>query len=224
MRRWPRKYGERPRVAPVGTTDWRYSGSVIRSLRGNILSVEPPNVVVDVNGIGYLVSLTENHAALLSPGQEVQLDTVLVVRDDGFTLFGFADDGQRTLFDALTAVSGVGPRLAMAVLNTLTPAQISHAVLDEDDKPFRSVSGIGPKMAKLIVVSLAGRVALIAADDEPKAAPADSAIVDEVVSALVGLGWRQDAAVKAVTEVAAPGKSVALTLREALVVLGGTRG
>lgn len=180
-------------------------------------------MVIEVGGVGFLVTVTESHARGLRVGDEARIDTVLVVREDGFTLFGFADTGQRALFDVLTGVSGVGPKLAMAVLSALTPGQISRAVADEDDVPFRSVSGIGPKMAKLIVVSLANRLPKFIHADEVDAeqASADPAVQEEVVMALTGLGWHQEAAEKAVADVAAPGKSVALMLREALVSLGG---
>lgn len=194
---------------------------MIRSLRGTIASVTSPNVVVEVGGIGFLVTVTRSHAASLYVSDEVVIETAFVVRDDGFTLFGFPDGGQRELFDTLTAVSGVGPKLAMAVLNELSPAQIAAAVHAENDAVFRAVSGIGPKMAKLIVVSLAGRVDFVAPEPVALGEVADPVVVEEVTVALVGLGWKRDAALRAVEEVAAAGKSVAVTLRESLAVLGG---
>lgn len=183
-------------------------------------AVDGSVAVVEVAGIGYGVQLTDSHAGALRRDEPIELATVLSVRDDGLTLFGFEDDAHRALFEILTGVSGVGPKLAMSVLSTLTPAEISQAVAGEDDAAFRRVSGVGPKLAKLMVVSLSGRVAPVAPTES---GTADAARVAEVVTALTGLGWPRDQAEDAVAAVSSAGKSVALTLREALTRLGGPR-
>lgn len=142
-----------------------------------------------VNGIGYDVRIPERDARALVEGDEVTLLTRLVVREDSLTLFGFPQPEERRLFDVLTGVSGVGPRLALAILGALSPVDIAHAVAGEDAAPFRTVSGIGPKLAKLIVVSLAGRVD---APVDPAAPVATGrASRPHVLAALQGLGWSE---------------------------------
>lgn len=172
---------------------------MISSVRGTVLSVSGSHVHVDVGGLGYAVQITPQHALSLRVGNEVRLHTVLIVREDDMSLFGFATGAELEMFDLLRSVSGVGPKSALGVLATLTPDQIATAVAAEDDAPFRKVSGIGPKTAKLIVVSLAGKI-LAPVSVVPAAAPASST-AQNVVAALVGLGWNERVAVQAVDEV-----------------------
>ncbi len=194
---------------------------MISSLRGTVLALTGGSVVVEVGGIGYSVAVTPQHALSLRTGQEVLLHTALVVREDDLSLFGFADLDALHVFDLLRGVTGVGPKSAMGVLAAMTPDQVAAAVSSEDDAAFRKVSGIGPKTAKLIVVSLAGKllapVRPAAATIAPKMAGAD------VVVALIGLGWPERTAQQTVDEVLA-GESIERTtqalLRAALAVLG----
>jgi len=200
---------------------------MISSVRGAVLQVAGGSVVVDVGGVGLQVQVTPQHALALRAGQETTVHTALIVRDDDLSLFGFATREELEVFDLLRGVAGVGPKSALGVLATLTPAQVAQAVADEDDAPFRRVSGIGPKTAKLIAVSLAGKLAPAAASGPaPVTAPA---IADDVVAALVGLGWNERLATGAVDEAAAEATdadrgSVQALLRLALARLGpGTR-
>ena len=137
--------------------------------------------------------MTPAHALSMRVGHEASLVTSLIVREDSLSLFGFIDQESLDLFVLLTGVTGVGPKSAMGVLAELSPAQIAMAVTREDDTVFRKVSGIGPKTAKLIVLSLAGKVSTF------QAAPAEGRKVegtvrDDVLAALVGLGWNDRAA------------------------------
>jgi len=172
---------------------------VISSVRGTVLSVTTSHVHVDVGGLGYSVQITPQHALTLRFGNEVRLHTALIVREDDMSLFGFATAAELEMFDLLRSVSGVGPKSALGVLATLTPDQIATAVAGEDDAPFRKVSGIGPKTAKLIVVSLAGKI--VAPVGVSAASAPASSIAQNVVAALVGLGWNERVAVQAVDEV-----------------------
>lgn len=169
------------------------------------------------------------------PGDEIALHTSLVVREDALTLFGFATAAELEVFGHLIGVSGVGPRSALGVLSALAPAEIARAVAAEDEKAFRKVSGIGPKTAKLIIVSLAGKLAATdwAADATPDQAAATPSAAEGVVDGLVGLGWGQSEAHEAVSDAldaGAPDASAEL-LRAALALLqagrpgsrGGTR-
>lgn len=151
------------------------------------------SAVIEVGGVGFDVTLTPAHTLSLRVGHEASVVTSLIVREDSLSLFGFVDHDSLDLFILLTGVTGVGPKSAMGVLAELSPAQIAIAVAQEDDAVFRKVSGIGPKTAKLIVLSLAGKVAVYAAAP-PVAKHISSTVRDDVLAALVGLGWNEKAA------------------------------
>ncbi|QEE61297.1 Holliday junction branch migration protein RuvA [Salinibacterium sp. dk2585] len=170
---------------------------MISSVRGPVLSVGVTTAVVEVGGVGLLMTITPAHAATLRVGTEASIRTVLIVKEDDLALFGFADTEQLHVFDLLRGVTGVGPKSAMGVLSAMTPAQVAQAVNLEDDGAFRKVSGIGPKTAKLIIVSLAGKMV-----HTPTGAPAAARAVAgdaraQVVEALIGLGWNERSATKA---------------------------
>ncbi len=196
---------------------------MIASVRGTVLASAGTTAIVEVGGVGLQVAVTPAHALELRVGSEASMRTALVVREDELALYGFADDDSRELFDLLRGVSGVGPKSAMSVLATLTPAEISTAVAHEDDAAFRKVSGIGPKTAKLIIISLAGKVNI--AQSAGGSTVAASSIADNVVTALVGLGWSERVATSAVDDAMASAEgnerdSVQLLLRSALTTLG----
>jgi Holliday junction DNA helicase RuvA len=196
---------------------------MIASVRGKVLASSGTTAIVEVGGVGLQVAVTPTHALTLRVGSEASMPTALIVREDELALYGFADDDSRELFDLLRGVSGVGPKSAMAVLATLLPAEISSAVAREDDAAFRRVSGIGPKTAKLIIISLAGKIRIAPATSGATAAVSKTA--DNVVAALVSLGWPERAATIAVDEAmsrAAESErdSVPQLLRAALSSLG----
>ncbi|MDF2492010.1 MAG: ruvA, partial [Microbacterium sp.] len=160
-------------------------------------------------------------------GDELLLHTHLIVREDALSLVGFPSREELSVFAALLAVSGVGPKSAIGVLADLSIEQIAQAVADEADAPFRKVSGIGPKTAKLIVVQLAGKLAPptpAARGGRPAAAPD---LVAQVAQALVGLGWTERVAAETAEEVVATAapqeRTVAVLLRRALAELGPAR-
>ena len=175
---------------------------MIASVRGRVTAVSPDGAVIEVGGVGLAVQVTPAHALTLREGSEARLHTALIVREDDMSLFGFATPGELMVFDLLRGVSGVGPKSALGVLATLSPAEVARAVADEDDVPFRKVSGIGPKTAKLIAVSLAGKLFAPPAAATPGSAPASS-VTASVIGALVGLGWNERIAAQAVEEAAA---------------------
>ncbi|MCU1535605.1 MAG: Holliday junction branch migration protein RuvA [Glaciihabitans sp.] len=197
---------------------------MISSVRGTVLAITGTSVIVEVGGVGLGVQVTPQHALGLRVGGEAFLRTALIVREDDLSLFGFADADELAVFDALRGVTGVGPKSAMGVLAAMEPAQVARAVANEDDAAFRKVSGIGPKTAKLIVVSLAGKLAVLGSTRT--AAPARASTVEEsVMVALVGLGWNERVATQAVEDaVAAASESdaaaVPALLRIALTKLG----
>jgi Holliday junction DNA helicase RuvA len=196
---------------------------MIASVRGTVLAVAATTAVVEVGGVGLAVQVTPQHALSLRVGHEATLFTALIVREDDLSLFGFATRDELEVFDLLRGVSGVGPKSALGVLAALTPDDVARAVAAEDDAAFRKVSGIGPKTAKLIAVSLQGK--LVAASGSSVASPARGSTTNDVVSALVGLGWNERLAVQAVDEAYADADDaeraeVPVLLRLALARLG----
>ncbi|VTR75556.1 Holliday junction branch migration protein RuvA [Cellulomonas hominis] len=206
---------------------------MIASVHGTVQAVRLDAAVVEVGGVGMLVQATPATLAGLRVGQTATLHTSLVVREDSLTLFGFADADEREVFEVLQTVSGVGPRLALAMLAVHTPDGLRRAVATEDLAALKRVPGIGHKGAQRIVLELADRLGAPAAVPAAAGASAAAAPVDrrdQVVDALVGLGWNQKAAQDAVTSVLdgsdePVGESeVAGVLRAALRTLGGGRG
>ncbi len=200
---------------------------MIATVSGTVTRIGASFCVVDVSGIGYLVSITPEHAMSLRTGDETTIRTRLIVREDAFTLYGFRTESEAEAFDRLIGVSGIGPKSAMATLGQLGADGLARAVAESDERAFKSVPGIGPKSAKLIIVSLTGKLDSIAAPaDEKPASPTGSA---DVVDALVGLGYKEDAAKAAVDAVLTErgGDShpadVPEILRASLKRLGGSR-
>lgn len=196
---------------------------MISSVRGNVLAIAGPAVIIEVGGVGLAIQVTPGHALSLRVGSEASLRTALIVREDDLSLYGFAGADELTVFDALRGVTGVGPKSAMGVLAAMSPGEIAQAVAREDDAAFRKVSGIGPKTAKLIVVSLAGKLAI--APTSSVSSSAVHGVEQSVLVALVGLGWNDRAASQAVDEAVAGAteserESVPALLRLALTRLG----
>ena len=197
---------------------------MISSVRGPVLSALGSTVVIEVGGVGLALQVTPATALSVRVGAETRLATTLVVREDSLTLYGFPTAPELAVFELLVGVTGVGPKSALGVLAVLTPNQIALAVQAEDDAAFRKVSGIGPKTAKLIVLSLAGKVQVTSgAPANPR--PAGSATVAaNVQAALIGLGWSERVAAQAVDETLAEASGtepgVATVLRLALARLG----
>ncbi|WP_200329136.1 Holliday junction branch migration protein RuvA [Leucobacter sp. L43] len=201
---------------------------MIASIRGPVLAAGAGWVVVELGGLGMRVEVPSGRVTAALPGDELHLQTSLIVREDSLTLFGFATEAELDVFGHLIAVSGVGPRSALGVLSALTPAEIAAAVAADDEKPFRKVSGIGPKTAKLITLSLSGKLSHLAFESGPAAAgivsPSD-AIADGVRAGLVGLGWGEAEAGQAVQDARDAGASddSAGLLRAALALLQAGR-
>jgi Holliday junction DNA helicase RuvA len=197
---------------------------MISSVRGTVLAVQGATAVIEVGGVGLAVQVTPRHGLTLRIGSEAFIRTALIVREDDLSLYGFAEADELVVFDLLRSVTGVGPRSAMGVLAVLDPDQIAAAIAAEDDAVFRKVSGIGPKTAKLIVVSLAGK--LVVTHTARTAAPAAATPVrDSVVLALIGLGWPERTALQAVDDAVAQAtdlerETMPALLRLALSTLG----
>ena len=202
---------------------------MIASINGPALASGAGWVVVGVGGLGMRVEVPSGRVSQAVVGDPVSLHTSLVVREDSLTLFGFSTEAELAVFGHLIAVSGVGPRSALGVLSALSPGEIVRAVAAEDEKPFRKVSGIGPKTAKLITVSLAGKLQELALGEESADAVASvdpaGAVADGVREGLVGLGWNDRDAAQAVDDARAAGApdDAAGLLRAALALLQAAR-
>lgn len=204
---------------------------MISSVRGEVTEIALDHAVVEVGGVGLAVVAAPNTLAGLRRGEQARLATVLVVREDSLTLFGFADHEQRELFGLLQSVAGIGPRLALAVLAVLSPDDVTRALLDGDTKVLTRVPGIGPKVAQRMVLELKDKVVATAfaaaAAGSPAALPEPVAGTrrDEVVEALVGLGFTARPAETAVDAALArdADADAAGLLRAALTSLGRAR-
>ena len=210
---------------------------MIASLSGRVAAVSPDGAVVEVGGIGLAVQCTPGTIARLQVGESARLATSLVVREDSLTLYGFADDDERQLFELLQTANGVGPRLAQAVLAIHPPREVRRAVSMADVKALMQVPGIGKKGAERLILELRDRLGVTSSDTQldggaPSGLPAVTPVApwrDQLASALVGLGWtgkEADAAIVQLAPIAdeqvgATGSvEVAVLLRQALRLLG----
>lgn len=166
---------------------------MISFLRGTVAHVGLSSAVIDLNGAGMSVNATPQTLSRLRTGEEGKLFTSLIVREDSLTLFGFGSDDEREVFDILLSVSGVGPRLALAVLAVHEPEAIRVAAHSGDGKAFTKVPGIGPKVAGRIVLELAGKLVPLgtAAGSPAPAASSEAVWKPQVVAAMTSLGWSE---------------------------------
>ena len=180
---------------------------MISSVRGPVTAVAPDAAVVEVGGVGLYVQCTPSTLARLRVGETTRLATSLVVREDSLTLYGFSDEDERAVFELLQTASGVGPRLAQAMLAVHSPAALRRAVATEDLAALTLVPGIGRKGAQRIVLELKDRLGPGGPQDEPVALTSEAPRWrGQVTAALTGLGWsarEADEAVAAVTREAA---------------------
>jgi holliday junction DNA helicase RuvA len=160
---------------------------VIASLRGRVARVGAGSIVLEVGGVGYLLSATASACRLASDAEdELRLVTHLHVREDALQLYGFASAGERELFELLLGVSGVGPKAALAIVSGYAPDQIRRAVAGGDHALFTSIPGIGRRTAERVVIDLKDKVGAPIAEGARSEAPADDHTAAR--EALVGLG------------------------------------
>ena len=161
---------------------------MIARLRGKAVARDAQGLVLDVGGVGYRVLATPTAIQKADGTDEVVLETHLHVREDAMQLFGFASAEERELFEQLLAVSGVGPKVALAIVSGYSPAELRRAIVREDDALFQTIPGIGKKTAQRVVLELKERIAPLAAVDEaPHLGPGDGHVVAR--DALVELGY-----------------------------------
>lgn len=201
---------------------------MIAFVSGPIAALAPDAAVVEVGGIGLAVKCTPNTLSGLRVGHQAKLATSLVVREDSLTLYGFADDDERQVFELLQTASGVGPRLAQSMLAAHSPDALRRAVAADDEKALVAVPGIGKKGAQKLLLELKDRLG------EPVGAPAAGTAVgvgwrEKLHAALIGLGYATREADEAVAAVAPQAEAaggtpqVGVLLKAALQTLNRAR-
>jgi holliday junction DNA helicase RuvA len=160
---------------------------MIARLRGTPVARDAAGLVLDVGGVGYRLFATTSALAKAESGSEVVLETHLHVRDDALQLYGFADAAERELFELLLAVSGIGPKAALAIVSGYSPAELRRAIAREDSALFQTIPGIGKKTAQRVVLELREKIAPLAAVAAPHLGGGDGHIVAR--EALVELGY-----------------------------------
>jgi Holliday junction DNA helicase RuvA len=195
---------------------------MIHRLRGTLVEKDTEGVVLDVGGVGYRASASlATQRALPSLGEECVIHTRMVVREDAMLLFGFATKEERAAFDSLTAVSKVGPKLALAVLSSMSPPEIAEAVARGDVLKFASVPGLGRKSAERLVLELKGKDLAVFAP-EPAISGGGGGPYMEAREALTGLGYSLEEAEKALNSIP-PQDTVEKYIKEALRRIGSRR-
>jgi Holliday junction DNA helicase RuvA len=206
--------------ARLSSSGWRRPGDrlVISEVTGTVSALGPDAAVITVGGIGLSILCTPDTLAGLRPGGTTTLATVLVVREDSLTLYGFATADERSVFESLQTATGVGPRLAQAVLATHRPDTIRRAVAEEDIAVLSAVPGVGRKVAQRLILELKDRLGA------PEGPVTSIALlpsgVDDARAGLLALGYAGREADAALAVVAPePGVDTAVVLRAALAVL-----
>ena len=190
---------------------------MIGSLRGTILDRSVGGeVLVEVGGVGYRVAVPSGTVGVLEPGGPVFLFTHLVVREDALSLYGFSDREQRDTFEALMSATGVGPKLALAILSAHSPAALRRAVIEGDLDALTIVPGVGKRTAQRLMIELAAKLGTDAPD--PGGADGGPSVRGEVRAALEGLGYGADEVREVLGALPADGP-VEVVLKEALKLL-----
>jgi Holliday junction DNA helicase RuvA len=174
---------------------------MIYHIKGLLTFKSPTYVVIETGGLGYQVFISLYTYARIEGLEQVKLLTYFHVKEDGQSLYGFADEQERFLFTLLISVSGIGPSTAQLVLSSLSPDEIRSAILAEDDGQFNRVKGIGPKTAKRIILELKDKVRKDVGEDWIPVAAADNTIRQEALSALMALGFSRIPVQKALNQI-----------------------
>ena len=176
---------------------------MIAFVRGEVAAVTLSSAVLEVGGVGLELMCTPGTLATLRVGRPATLPTSMVVREDSLTIFGFLDEDEKQVFEIVQTASGVGPKVAQAIVAVLRPDDVRRAIAEEDVKALTRVPGIGQKGAQRIILELKDRIGPPAGAHHAAATP--SAVApwrDQVQQGLVGLGWSAKESEKAVDAVA----------------------
>ncbi|MDA9676525.1 Holliday junction branch migration protein RuvA [Flavobacteriaceae bacterium] len=163
---------------------------MITQLKGRMIEKSPTEIVIDCNGVGYLVNISLNTFSKLSDSESISLYTHLQVKEDSHTLFGFFEKTERNLFRQLISVSGIGASTARTMLSSLTPGEIQSAIVSGNVSVIQSVKGIGLKTAQRVIIDLKDKVSLISENDQ-FIGNISNTNQDEALSALEVLGYNR---------------------------------
>lgn len=172
---------------------------MIATLFGKIRALKLDQAVIEVNSVGYLIQITAKTAGQLSIGRDYQFFTSMVVREDSMTLYGFLENEERELFELVQTVSGIGPKVALAISAAMSTEDLAHAVNSKDEGAIAAVPGIGKKGAQRLILELTGKIDFA----HPVSKSAGFSWRDQLVEALTGLGFARKQAEQAVNEIAA---------------------
>lgn len=176
---------------------------MIYFLKGIVEHIADDFLVVDVNGVGYQAYCSSRTLAALAEGEVTKLSIFTNVKETELSLFGFRDEAERAVFEKLTSVSGVGPKVGLAILTVLTPDEAINAVTLQDHTSFARASGVGPKLAQRIVMELKGKMGSLptGVTGARVEMPATAGLVGDVLSALSNLGYKPQQAQQALAHV-----------------------
>ena len=174
-------------------------------IRGTLSDIDENTIIIENNGVGYGISSSSNTIRKLPAiGEEVKLNTKLIPKEDSLTLYGFYDKEELKMFELLLSVSGIGPKGALAILSNMTVSDIQFAVAGSDSKAFAACPGVGKKTAERVIIDLKDKVDIIGAfeakitsDLSGKKAAPSSTVKEEVLEALVALGYSASNAARA---------------------------
>lgn len=199
---------------------------MIASLRGTVLDIQLDHAVLECAGVGYKVLATPTMLGTLQRGEEARVMTTLVVKEDSMTLYGFTSQDDRDMFHVLQTVSGLGPKLALAALSVMSAGELVQAIAGEDAARLQKIPGVGKRVAQRLILELKDKVKAFAPTDSvdsSSAAPvAAGPVVEDVIEALIGLGFTDKMARPVVESVVAeqPDAATPVVLRAALSQLG----
>lgn len=174
---------------------------MITYLKGEITYKSPTNITVETGGVGYQVNISLHTYSQIEKLEKIKILTYLHIKEDSHTLYGFANEAERSLFVHLISVSGIGPNTARVVLSSLSPEDARSAIIGENVTVFNKVKGIGPKTAKRIILDLKDKLIKESGDTPLTFTAVDNTIRDEALSALVSLGFNRIQVQKALNKV-----------------------
>ncbi len=187
---------------------------MIAFIEGELVEKNPAYVVLNCNGVGYMIHVSLNTYSQLPEGPRVKLHTYMVIREDAHTLFGFVQQQERELFKHLISVSGVGPNTARMILSSMSVNEIRQAIVNNNISVLQSVKGIGAKSAQRIIVDLKDRIEKEGTLPEENLGQPDNTIREEALSALVMLGYNKAVAQKTLNQILKQKSASELTIEQ----------
>ncbi len=173
---------------------------MIAFVRGTVVGISSDSLVIDVGPIGMTVTVTPVTALTVRVGEHIQLITSMVIREDSWTVYGFLDADEKSVFELVQTVNGIGPRIALAVLATMTPDDLRRAIASDDTKSLTKVSGLGAKGAQRVILELRDRIGP-ASSGSPSSSVTTGGWQASVHAGLTSLGWSAKEADVAIAEV-----------------------